>query len=120
MARGRAQQLSRAESFLKIWSNSKILPQEIEDAIHTVYEEVKSYKTNARKELLKCLAWLIGGILGTVFSYQSAVSNGGGKYYIMYGAMNFGGVQAVRGILYYVKIRNAGAEKESELRTETA
>ena len=85
-----------------------------------LHEEVKPYRTAALKALFKGLAWLIGGLLLSLFSYQAAVSNGGGTYYVMYGAIAFGGIQAFRGISCYVKIQKAIAETKADLWSKIA
>ncbi len=98
----------------------KFTAQNIEYAIHMLYKEVKPYKAAALKALLKGIAWLIGGILVTFFSYQAAANNGGGTYFVMYGAVIFGGIQAIRGLISYVKIQNVVAEAESDLWSKIA
>ena len=85
-----------------------------------LYKEVKPYKAAALKALLKGIAWLIGGILVTFFSYQAAVSNGGGTYFVMYGAIIFGGIQAIKGFIYYAKIKSGVAQAETELWSKIA
>lgn len=96
----------------------KFTAQSIEYAIHMLHKEAKPYKAAALKALLKGLAWLIGGILVTFFSYQAAA--GGGTYFVMYGAVIFGGIQAIRGLISYVKIRNVVSKTVSELWSKTA
>jgi curved DNA-binding protein CbpA len=98
----------------------KITAQSIEYAIHMLYKEVKPYKAAALKALFKGLAWLIGGILVTFFSYQAAANNGGGTYFVMYGAVIFGGIQAIRGFICYAKIQSVVTEAESELWSKIA
>lgn len=97
----------------------KFKAQYIEYAIHMLYEKMIPYKAAAIKALFKGLAWLIGGILVTIFSYQNAASMGG-TYYVMYGAIIFGGIQAVRGFISYSKIQSAIAQAESELWSKIA
>jgi hypothetical protein len=43
--------------------------------------------------------WLLGGILVTVVTYVIAEEQGGGRYIVAWGAMLFGGLQFLRGLL---------------------
>ena len=53
----------------------------------------------AGRDMLFGGLWCLGGILFTVFSYQSAASSGGGTYYIAYGAVIIGAIQFLRGLI---------------------
>jgi hypothetical protein len=43
--------------------------------------------------------WLVGGIAVTAVTYFIAEEQGGGRYIVAWGAMFFGGVQFLRGLL---------------------
>ncbi len=88
---------------------------DIERYIHALYEEVQPYKDAAKRSAGAGAAWLIGGIVVTFGSYAAAVSNGGGTYVITWGAIIFGGIQAIRSFAHYVKINNAVSEAEAEM-----
>ena len=79
-----------------------------------MYEQMKPYKAAAKKSMAVGMAWLIGGLSVSVGSYLSAVNNGGGAYFITWGAIIFGGIQALRGLYYYTKINEALKEAESK------
>lgn len=88
---------------------------DIERYIHALYEEVKPYKDAAKRSAWAGLAWLIGGLVVTFGSYAAAVSSGGGTYVITWGAILFGGIQAIRSFANYAKISNAVSEAEAEM-----
>ncbi|NLA13209.1 MAG: J domain-containing protein [Tissierellia bacterium] len=87
----------------------------IERYIHALYEEVRPYKEAAKKSVAVGMAWLIGGLVVTLGSYSSAVKNGGGTYVVAWGAIVFGGIQAVKSFYNYVRINNAVAEAEVKM-----
>lgn len=68
------------------------LEQQIDDA----------RKKKANKDMLYGALWCIGGTIVTVYSY-SAASEGGGRYMVAWGAIIFGGVQFVRGLIASTK-----------------
>jgi hypothetical protein len=43
--------------------------------------------------------WLLGGIVVTAVTYLAAEQRGGGRYVVAWGAMLFGGLQFLRGLL---------------------
>jgi hypothetical protein len=43
--------------------------------------------------------WLLGGIVVTAGTYLAAEERGGGRYVVAWGAMLFGGLQFLRGLL---------------------
>jgi hypothetical protein len=47
------------------------------------------------------LAWLVGGLVVTAVSF--AVAEDGGTYVLAWGAVLFGGLQALRGLLRYLQ-----------------
>jgi hypothetical protein len=55
-------------------------------------------RKNASKDLVVGGLWFLGGISVTVLTY-SAASNGGGTYFVAYGAIIFGAVQFIRGLM---------------------
>lgn len=66
--------------------------------VDTLQEQIASAKKKrAGKDALYGGLWFFGGILVTVLTYASA-SNGGGTYFVAWGAIIFGGIQFFRGI----------------------
>lgn len=95
--------------------NARATAEDIEAYIHVLYKEIEPYKEAAMKSALIGLAWLCGGVFVTYATYQVAVANGGGSYFITWGAILFGGIQAIRGLSNYVKINSAVEEAEAEM-----
>lgn len=61
--------------------------------------DVKEEKRKtASKDLIVGGLWFLGGISVTVITYSSA-SSGGGTYVVAYGAIIFGGIQFIRGLM---------------------
>ena len=65
--------------------------------------------------MIKGLAWLALGIFITWSTYIESVENGGGTYYVFYGAIIFGGLQAIRALYAYIKINNEMKKFEEEM-----
>lgn len=97
------------------YSSVRATAADIEQYIHALYEEVKPYKEAAKRSVMAGIAWLIGGLAVTFGSYITAVNSGGGTYFITWGAIIFGGIQAIRSFSNYVKINNAVAEAETQM-----
>jgi hypothetical protein len=76
--------------------NATVLVENLEQQI----EEAR--KKRANKDMLVGGLWLGGGLLVTVFTYASA-SNGGGSYVVTWGALLFGGIQFVKGLMASMK-----------------
>jgi hypothetical protein len=57
---------------------------------------VASARPDASRDMLVGALWCIGGIVVTAVTY-SAASNGGGTYFVAWGAILFGGLQFLRG-----------------------
>jgi hypothetical protein len=60
-------------------------------------------KGRGKKKMIFGALWFIGGLVFTGASYAAA--SGGGTYVIAYGAVIFGIVQFIRGVLEYNKSR---------------
>jgi hypothetical protein len=45
------------------------------------------------------LLWCVGGIVITALSYQAAANAGGGRYVLALGAILFGGIHFIRGMI---------------------
>jgi hypothetical protein len=58
----------------------------------------KAVKEAGQKNVLYGALWCAGGILVTVLTY-SAAAEGGGTYVVAWGAILFGGIQLVRGLI---------------------
>ena len=89
--------------------------QDIENYIHALYVQMEPYKQAASKAIFTGLAWLVGGIAITAFSYLAAVNSGGGSYVIAWGAILFGGIQAVKSFVYSSKIDDFLSKAEAEI-----
>jgi hypothetical protein len=55
-------------------------------------------KRAGRKNMLYGALWCLGGIVITALSYQAA-AKAGGRYVLAWGAIVFGGIQFIRGLL---------------------
>jgi hypothetical protein len=60
-------------------------------------EEAKSQE--AKKDIRNGGLWLAGGLLVTLVTYSMASNGGGGSYVVTWGAIIFGGIQLVRGLM---------------------
>lgn len=87
---------------------------QIEFFISQLSAQVRPLKQKAMINLLKGLAWAIGGILVTYFSYSYAAETGG-TYFVTWGAILFGGIQAIRSLWYYSKVNEVVSEAEEDL-----
>lgn len=58
---------------------------------------VEAKRKSAGKNIGFGLLWFVGGALVTLATYSSA-SSGGGKYIVAWGAILFGGIQALMGL----------------------
>ena len=60
----------------------------------------EALQSHAKKNMLYGALWCIGGIVITVVSYGAAASgSGGGTYVVTWGAVIFGAVQFIRGVI---------------------
>jgi hypothetical protein len=59
----------------------------------------KALKNAGRKNMLYGALWCIGGVVVTALSYQASANGGGGKYFLAWGAILFGGIQFFRGMI---------------------
>lgn len=76
--------------------NAQIVVDRLEDEIE------QARKRRANKDMLWGAVWCIGGTIVTIATY-SAASNGGGRYVVAWGAIIFGGVQFIRGVIASTK-----------------
>lgn len=97
------------------YGDIKAAAEDIENFIHAMHEQIEPYKDYAKRSVGAGMAWLIGGLVVTVGSYMAAVSSGGGSYVIAWGAILFGGIQAVRSFYNYSKINRTVKELEEEM-----
>ena len=58
-------------------------------------------KNKASKDMLYGAIWCVGGIVVTVVTMSAA--SGGGRYVVAWGAILFGGIQFVKGLINYSK-----------------
>lgn len=94
------------------FKSAKATARDIENYIHQMYEEVRPFKEAATRSAFIGLAWLIGGLIIFFMSYSAAAQTGG-SYIVPYGAIIFGGIQAVRSFYRYSQINNALSETET-------
>jgi hypothetical protein len=66
-----------------------------------VPEKVIPTKAIGKKNMLVGALWFFGGIVVTVVTY-SAASSGGGTYFITWGAILFGGIQLIQGLIQFL------------------
>lgn len=59
----------------------------------------KEKKEKAIKDIIFGALWCIGGIVVTIVTYNAA--SGGGTYVIAWGAILFGGIQLLKGLINY-------------------
>lgn len=88
--------------------------QQIEYFISELYAKVRPLKRRAVSNLIKGTSWAIGGVLVTYFSYSYAHETGG-RYFVTWGAILFGGIQAIRSLYYYTVINRVVENSEEEL-----
>ena len=89
--------------------------QEIYEVIAYIRSRAAEAKSAAMSSALRGLAWLGGGSLISLLGYASAVSSGGGRYPIFWGAILFGGIQAYRGFVAYANINAKARELEQNV-----
>lgn len=58
-------------------------------------------RQKAKKDILYGALWCGGGLLVTLITYSAASSGGGGRYVVTWGAIIFGGIQLIRGLMNY-------------------
>lgn len=87
----------------------------IRNLILQMHIEIEPHKSKAKKALLWGLAWFFCGLFITFISYSEAVRSGGGTYIITYGAIFFGFIQAIKGLIVYIKINKHISNYEKEL-----
>jgi hypothetical protein len=72
------------------------LPNEMASVVVDKISEAKSTKAN--KDMIYGALWCIGGTIVTIVTYSSA-SNGGGRYVVAWGAIVFGAIQFIKGLV---------------------
>ncbi|MBE0451890.1 MAG: DnaJ domain-containing protein [Clostridia bacterium] len=97
-----------------VFEAKSVNEQIIREYILMIHKQVMPYKDKASRAMMIGLAWLFGGIFVSYFSYTNAMQNGG-QYYVLYGAIFFGGIQAVRGLIAYSQINGAVEQTENEM-----
>lgn len=89
--------------------SERISPQDVQEFIRAMKTEVQPYKSAAFKYMLSGLAWFVGGLIVTIGSISI------GQGVIAIGAILFGGIEAIRGFVHYVKINHEINKLEKEL-----
>jgi hypothetical protein len=77
------------------------LDSEAATAVVRQLEQSKSEanKRAGEKNMLFGALWCIGGIAFTALTYRAAANPGGGRFVVAWGAILFGGIQFVRGLI---------------------
>ena len=70
--------------------------------IKVIAEKARPTKALGKKNMLYGALWCIGGIVLTVVTYSAATSSGGGTYFVFWGAVIFGGIQFVQGLIQFL------------------
>ena len=89
---------------------------EIFAAVEYVRSVAASARRTAQWAAFKGVLWLTGGALVTAVGYAAASSSPeGGTYFVMWGAILFGALQAVRGLSAYVSIGSRARKIECDI-----
>lgn len=107
--------LSNSKKDFEKFHDIKATAEDIRDYINGINEEIRPYKEIAKRTAMIGMAWLVGGLVVTLGTYMAAVNSGGGTYVITWGAILFGGIQAIRSIISYSKISDAINKFEKEM-----
>lgn len=102
------------DTLTELRRHASVRSKVIEMYISQLYTQAAPFKAQAIEEALKGFLWLIGGALVSFFSYNNAAETGG-KYVIFWGAIIFGGIQFIRAMINYFKIRKVLSDAENEL-----
>jgi curved DNA-binding protein CbpA len=86
---------------------------DIENTIYQMRQMLKPYRDKARNAGIVGSLWAIGGLLVTIISL--ALAEESGVYYIMWGAIIFGAIQAIRGFMRMSQINKVIDEAEKEM-----
>jgi hypothetical protein len=84
------------------------LVESVERAINQYKESPEGQAVMSKKygrQMLYGVLWAVGGTLVTIFTY-SAASSGGGTYVIAWGAIIFGIVDFIRGLIGWLKYKS--------------
>lgn len=76
--------------------------QDAEKLVNLTVDEKRKEKTKkekAKNDILYGTLWCGGGLLVTAITYFNA--SGGGRYYVTYGAIIYGGYQLIKGLINY-------------------
>ena len=92
-------------------SDTFVHVEDIPHTVHTMYATLKSYRDNAKKEMAGGIRGLTVGLVVTIVTLFLAVRQGG-YYVVMWGAIIFGGSQAIRSFKAYIKISKDSKEIE--------
>ena len=82
-------------------TEARLMAQGVEqDAARRVIEHIgrREARRRAKRNLIVGALWCTGGLIVTIATLHAAVSAGGGKYLIAWGAVVFGAIQMFRGL----------------------
>ena len=99
----------------KGWQEDFLDLEIIRRYIATIINELLEYKKMATKATNTGLAWFLSGAVISFVSYQSAINSGSEQYFVATGAILFGGIQVVKGMIASAKINKYIEEVEKEL-----
>jgi hypothetical protein len=85
-------------------------PAKVAQGVTQPASDVKDLRHAHRAMGMKNMMWgglvCVGGTAVTIYTYEAAVATpGGGTYFCAWGAIVFGGIQLVRGIIQFVRAR---------------
>lgn len=86
----------------------EITETDVNELRRLIKEQTQPYKSEAMRYMLAGVAWLVGGLAVTGISVWV------GYGVIAFGAIIFGGIQAVRGFVHYAKVSSACKNFENE------
>ena len=66
---------------------------------HLERAHIEASKAAGRRNMVFGALWCLGGIALTALTYQAAANAGGGRVVLAWGAILFGGIQFVRGLI---------------------
>jgi hypothetical protein len=66
---------------------------------HLEQAKAEASKRAGEKNMLFGALWCIGGIALTALTFRAAANSGGGRYIVAWGAILFGGIQFIRGLI---------------------
>jgi hypothetical protein len=60
---------------------------------------IRAMQEAGRRNIFHGLCWCAGGLALTIFTHEAAAAAGGGPFVLAWGAILFGGIQFLRGLI---------------------